>query len=27
VVWLVFFRADHEMVYQATLRWFASDPR
>jgi poly(3-hydroxybutyrate) depolymerase len=26
-VWLVFFRADHEMVYQATLRWFASDPR
>jgi pimeloyl-ACP methyl ester carboxylesterase len=26
-VWLVYFRADHEMVYQATLRWFASDPR
>jgi len=26
-VWLVFFRADHEMVYQAALRWFASDPR
>jgi dipeptidyl aminopeptidase/acylaminoacyl peptidase len=25
-VWLVFFQADHEMVYQATLRWFASDP-
>lgn len=25
-VWLVYFRADHEMVYQATLRWFASDP-
>jgi poly(3-hydroxybutyrate) depolymerase len=26
-VWLVFFRASHEMLYQATLRWFASDPR
>ncbi|HSM02773.1 MAG TPA: alpha/beta fold hydrolase [Acidimicrobiia bacterium] len=26
-VWLVYFRADHEMVYQAALRWFASDPR
>ena len=25
-VWLVFFEADHEMVYQATMRWFASDP-
>ena len=25
-VLLVLFRADHEMVYQATLRWFASDP-
>jgi len=25
-VWLVFFDADHEMVYQPTLRWFATDP-
>jgi len=24
---LVYFRANHEMVYLATLRWFASDPR
>ena len=26
-VWLVLFDADHEMVYQPTLRWFATDPR
>ncbi len=26
-VWLVFFQADHDMVYQATLRWFSTDPR
>jgi poly(3-hydroxybutyrate) depolymerase len=25
--WLVYFQADHEMAYLATLRWFASDPR
>ena len=25
-VWVVFFEADHEMVYEATVRWFASDP-
>ena len=25
-VWLVIFRSNHEMVYQATLRWFISDP-
>jgi len=25
-VWLVLFDADHEMVYQPTLRWFATDP-
>lgn len=26
-VWLVLFDADHDMVYQPTLRWFATDPR
>jgi pimeloyl-ACP methyl ester carboxylesterase len=26
-VWLVIFDADHEMVYQPTMRWFATDPR
>ena len=26
-VWLVYFQAGHDMVYNATLRWFASDPR
>lgn len=26
-VWLILFDADHEMVYQPTLRWFATDPR
>lgn len=26
-VWLVFFQANHEMVYQAAMRFFASDPR
>jgi len=25
--WLVLFGADHDMVYHATLRWLASDPR
>jgi pimeloyl-ACP methyl ester carboxylesterase len=25
-VWIVFFRSDHDMAYQATLRWFATDP-
>lgn len=25
--WLVFFNAGHDMVYEATLRWFASDLR
>ncbi|MCJ7724818.1 MAG: alpha/beta fold hydrolase [Acidimicrobiia bacterium] len=25
-VWLVYFQSSHEMVYQATMRWFASDP-
>jgi pimeloyl-ACP methyl ester carboxylesterase len=26
-VWLVLFHADHDMVYKATLRWFANDTR
>jgi pimeloyl-ACP methyl ester carboxylesterase len=26
-VWLVFFAADHDMVYGASARWFATDPR
>jgi hypothetical protein len=26
-VWLVLFDGDHEMAYQPTLRWFATDPR
>ena len=26
-VWLVYFQSGHDMVYKATLRWFASDPR
>lgn len=25
-VWIVYFRANHEMVYQAAMRWFATDP-
>lgn len=25
--WLVLFNAGHDMVYEATLRWFVSDPR
>ena len=26
-VWLVYFWSSHEMAYQATMRWFATDPQ